>query len=63
MQSADNSADYCIVMFSDLIRKVTKQNLYNDGCFSGMGISQRAIKQYINGLDENHSENGNVIYG
>ncbi len=28
--SADGCADYCIVMFSDLTRKVTMQNLYHD---------------------------------
>ena len=61
--SADDCADYCIVMFSDLTRKVTMQNLYNDGGFSNMGMSLRAMKQYSNGLDENRDEKGNVIYG
>jgi len=61
--TADDAADYCIVMFSDLTRKVTMQNLYNDGGFSSMGMSLRAMKQYSNGLDENRDENGNVIYG
>ncbi|KAA6306457.1 Enoyl-[acyl-carrier-protein] reductase [NADH] FabI, partial [termite gut metagenome] len=28
--SADECADYCILMFSDLTRKVTMQNLYHD---------------------------------
>lgn len=60
---ADDAADYCIVMFSDLTRKITMQNLYNDGGFSSMGMSLRAMKQYSNGLDENQDENGNVIYG
>ena len=60
---ADDCADYCIVMFSDLTRKVTMQNLYNDGGFSSMGMSIRAMKQYSNGLDENKDENDNVIYG
>ena len=50
-------------MFSDLTRKVTMQNLYNDGGFSSMGMSIRAMKQYSNGLDENKDENDNVIYG
>ena len=61
--NADDCADYCIVMFSDLTRKVTMQNLYNDGGFSSMGMSLRAMKQYSNGLDENKDEKGNVIYG
>lgn len=61
--NADDCADFCIVMFSDLTRKVTMQNLYHDGGFSSMGMSLRAMKQYSNGLDENRDENGNVIYG
>lgn len=35
--SADECADYCIVMFSDLTRKVTMQNLFHDGGFSSVG--------------------------
>jgi enoyl-[acyl-carrier protein] reductase I len=55
---ADDAADYCVVMFSDLTRKVTMQNLYNDGGFSSMGMSLRAMKQYSNGLDSDiNSEN------
>ena len=53
---ADDCADYCVVMFSDLTRKVTMQNLFNDGGFSSMGMSIRAMKQYTNGLDENIEE-------
>ena len=60
---ADDCADYCIVMFSDLTRKITMQNLYNDGGFSSMGMSIRAMKQYSNGLDESKNEDGKVIYG
>ena len=60
---ADDCADYCIVMFSDLTRKVTMQNLFHDGGFSSMGMSLRAMKQYSNGLDENKNDKGNVIYG
>jgi enoyl-[acyl-carrier protein] reductase I len=37
--SADECADYCISLFSDLTRKVTMQNLFHDGGFSSMGIS------------------------
>ena len=60
---ADDCADYCIVMFSDLTRKVTMQNLYNDGGFSSMGMSIRAMRQYSNGLDENKDDDDKVIYG
>ncbi|MBK9272661.1 MAG: SDR family oxidoreductase [Saprospiraceae bacterium] len=37
--SADSCADYCVVMFSDLTKMVTMQNLYHDGGFSSMGMS------------------------
>ncbi len=60
---ADDCADYCIVMFSDLTRKITMQNLYNDGGFSSMGMSLRAMKQYSNGLDESKDDGGKVVYG
>ena len=61
--SADECADYCIVMFSDLTRKVTMQNLYHDGGFSSVGMSLRAMATYEKGLDEYKDENGNIIYG
>ncbi len=44
--SADDCADYCVTLFSDLTRKVTMQNLFHDGGFSSMGMSQRAMSQY-----------------
>ena len=44
--TAEECADYCITLFSDLTRKVTMQNLYNDGGFSSMGMSLRAMTQY-----------------
>ncbi len=61
--SADECADYCVVMFSDLTRKVTMQNLYNDGGFSSMGMSLRAMNQYSKSLDEFKDESGKIIYG
>lgn len=44
--SADECADYCIMMFSDYTRKVTMQNLYHDGGYSTTGMSQKLIEQY-----------------
>lgn len=41
--SADECADYCITLFSDLTRKVTMQNLFHDGGFSTNGISEQLI--------------------
>ena len=61
--TADDCANYCIVMFSDLTKKVTMQNLYHDGGFSSMGMSYRAMAQYIRGIDEYRDEHGNIIYG
>ena len=46
---ADDCANYCIAMFSDLTRKVTMQNLYHDGGFSSMGMSMSAMEQYNKG--------------
>jgi len=42
--SADECADYCITLFSDLTRKVTMQNLYHDGGFVTSGISEEMIE-------------------
>ena len=41
--SAEECADYTISLFSDYTRKVTLQNLYNDGGFSNVGVSQEII--------------------
>ncbi|MDR1202897.1 MAG: SDR family oxidoreductase [Tannerellaceae bacterium] len=61
--TADECADYCITLFSDLTRKVTMQNLYHDGGFSSMGMSLRAMNQYSKGLEPYCDENGKIIYG
>ena len=61
--SAEECADYRIMMFSDLTRKVTMQNLYHDGGFSSMGMSLRAMATYQKGLEDYMDESGNIIYG
>lgn len=61
--SAEDCANYCVVMFSDLTRKVTMQNLYNDGGFSSMGMSLRAMNQYSKDFTPYEDENGKIIYG
>jgi enoyl-[acyl-carrier protein] reductase I len=48
--TADECADYCITLFSDLTKKVTMQNLFHDGGFSNMGMSLSALQQYEKGL-------------
>ncbi|SEO66198.1 Enoyl-[acyl-carrier-protein] reductase [NADH] [Mucilaginibacter gossypiicola] len=42
---ADQCADYCVTMFSDLTKMVTMQNLYHDGGFSFTGVTQAVIDQ------------------
>jgi enoyl-[acyl-carrier protein] reductase I len=62
--NADECADYCIVMFSDLTRKVTMQNLYHDGGFSSMGMSLRAMSVFEKGIEEEYkAPDGHIIYG
>jgi enoyl-[acyl-carrier protein] reductase I len=43
--SAEACADYCVVLFSDLTRYVTMQNLFHDGGFSFMGINPRLMEE------------------
>ncbi len=50
--TAEECADYCVCLFSDLTRKVTMQNLYHDGGFSSMGMSLKAIEQYRKSFEE-----------
>jgi enoyl-[acyl-carrier protein] reductase I len=41
--TADECADYCVALFSDLTRKVTMQNLYHDGGFVTSGFSEELL--------------------
>lgn len=61
--TADECANYCVIMFSDLTRKVTMQNLYHDGGFSNMGMSLRAMDQYEKGFDKYRNPDGTIQYG
>ena len=54
--SADDCANFCVTMFSDLTKKITMQNLFHDGGFSSMGMSMRAMTQYNKSFDGNDSE-------
>ena len=40
-------ADYTLTLFSDLTRKVTLQNLFHDGGFSNMGISDVIMEDFM----------------
>ena len=42
--TADDCANYCVFMFSDLSRYITMQNLFHDGGFSFVGVSEAVIK-------------------
>src|SRR6056297_391314 len=42
--TADECADYCVTLFSDLTDRVTMQNLYHDGGFVTAGISEEMIE-------------------
>ena len=48
--TAADCADYCVVMFSDLTRKVTMQNLYHDGGYSTTGVSLEVMEKLTNVL-------------
>lgn len=43
---AEACADYCITLFSDLTKYVTMQNLYHDGGFSSMGVSEVVMNEF-----------------
>ena len=43
--SSEDCANYIAVMFSDLTRMVTMQNLFHDGGFSFTGVTQEVITQ------------------
>lgn len=41
--SADDCANYCVTLFSDMTRFVTMQNLFHDGGFSLTGVSEAVV--------------------
>lgn len=44
--SAEDCANYCVTMFSDLTRMVTMQNLFHDGGFSFTGVSLPVMEKF-----------------
>lgn len=50
--SADDCANYIVTLFSDLTRKVTMQNLYHDGGYSSMGLSEDVLRTYVAGKEK-----------
>ena len=45
--TAEQCADYCVTMFSDLTRMVTMQNLFHDGGFSFTGVTQEIVEAMV----------------
>ena len=41
--TAEDSADLTVTLFSDYTKRVTLQNIFNDGGFSSVGVSQEII--------------------
>ena len=50
--SAEDCANYCVVLFSDYTKKVTMQNLFHDGGYSFMGISEDVMSTYMKGVEK-----------
>jgi enoyl-[acyl-carrier protein] reductase I len=42
--TAEQCAEYCVTLFSDLTRMVTMQNLFHDGGFSFTGVTQEIVE-------------------
>jgi enoyl-[acyl-carrier protein] reductase I len=47
--TALDCANYTVTLFSDLTKRVTLQNLYNDGGFSNMGVSMEVMDAFMEG--------------
>ena len=43
--SAEDCANYCVMLFSDYTRMVTMQNLFHDGGFSNTGVSTAIVEE------------------
>jgi enoyl-[acyl-carrier protein] reductase I len=43
--TAEDCANFCVLLFSDYTRMVTMQNLFHDGGFSFTGVTAEVIKQ------------------
>ncbi len=54
--TAEECAYYCVTLFSDLTRKVTMQNLFHDGGFSSMGMSNKAMQMYNKSFECEHCQ-------
>ena len=44
--TAQDCANYCVTLFSDLTRMVTMQNLFHDGGYSTTGVSSEVLSKF-----------------
>lgn len=44
--TAEDCANYCITLFSDLTKMVTMQNLFHDGGYSTTGVSSEVLSRF-----------------
>lgn|ERR1035437_9229275 len=44
--NAESCADFCIVMFSDLTKMITMQNIFHDGGYSSTGVSMEVMEKF-----------------
>jgi enoyl-[acyl-carrier protein] reductase I len=45
--TAQDCADYTVSLFSDLTKRVTMQNLFHDGGFSNVGVSNQVMEKFM----------------
>jgi enoyl-[acyl-carrier protein] reductase I len=45
--TAQDCANYCVMLFSDYTRMITMQNLYHDGGFSFTGVSDKMMQRFL----------------
>jgi len=45
--TAQDCADYTVSLFSDLTKRVTMQNLFHDGGFSNVGVSNEVMEKFM----------------
>lgn len=50
--TALDCANYTVTLFSDLTKRVTLQNLYNDGGFSNMGVSGAVMDAFVDSQEK-----------
>lgn len=61
--TADECADYCVTLFSDLTARLQCKICFTTVDSQSMGMSLRAMNQYSAGMEDYTDENGNIIYG